>query len=263
MNDVPGRYRGVWARTLLQTPQQRDERTFVRWLQTGSWHADLRVPETARQRPQPSDADLATQAGFCGITRIERPLPKGAEVCTWLRRFDYQPPRSTPDAGHIVFASPDRILETGVHGHYLEVWERLPDSLGRSIVLRGPQEGIRSTPVLLLIAGRYMMRVRPRSTPWPGWLLPDTDLADLLVLHPAQSPAWLGMEISFGTLENERWTVQRSTIYPLEGNSFACALVRLDDGTAMLAGSQFNGRWSILEWSEPEAAFPAPKQCVA
>lgn len=250
MNTVPERYRGVWVRTLLQTPNERDERTFVRWLQTGLWHADLRVPETARLCPQPAGDDLATQAGFCGITRIDQPLPHGAEVCTWLRRFDYQPPRSTPDAGHMVFETPDRLIETGVHGHYLEVWERLPDSLGPSIVLKGPEDEAEHAPTFVLIAGRYMMRVRPRPTPWPATLQADATLADVLALHPAEKSAWLDMEISFGTLENGHWTVERSTMPQLEGSSHACALQRLDANTALLSGSQFNGRWGILEWAE-------------
>ena len=45
---VPARYRGVWTRTLLETPEVRDDTTFVRWLQLGRWHADLRIPLVAR-----------------------------------------------------------------------------------------------------------------------------------------------------------------------------------------------------------------------
>ena len=65
---VPERYHGVWVRTLLETPEGRDTTTWVRWLQTSQWHADLRVP--AGPRPQPSPAGLAQQQGFCGITQI-------------------------------------------------------------------------------------------------------------------------------------------------------------------------------------------------
>ena len=35
----------------------------------------------------------------------------------------------------MVFETPDRVIERGVHGNYLEVWERLPASVGRRIAL--------------------------------------------------------------------------------------------------------------------------------
>ena len=41
---VPAAYRGVWKRTLLRTPQREDTTTQVYWMQTQSWHADIRVP---------------------------------------------------------------------------------------------------------------------------------------------------------------------------------------------------------------------------
>jgi len=96
--EVPQRYRGVWARTLLDAPGQRDDTSFVRWLQTSVWHADLRVPQAARATDalQPfTESDpqrllqLAVQQGFCGVTEVR---PKGGkEVCTWHRRTDFQP----------------------------------------------------------------------------------------------------------------------------------------------------------------------------
>ena len=32
------------------------------------------------------------------------------EICTWHRRSDVQPPRSTPDAGTMVFENADRVI---------------------------------------------------------------------------------------------------------------------------------------------------------
>ncbi|MCA3239163.1 MAG: hypothetical protein ACK5RC_15860 [Curvibacter sp.] len=45
---VPVRYRGVWQRSLLQTVDGEDDSSWVRWLQLGRWHADLRVARAAR-----------------------------------------------------------------------------------------------------------------------------------------------------------------------------------------------------------------------
>ena len=42
--EVPLEYMGVWKRTLLRTPQREDTTTQVYWMQTQSWHADIRVP---------------------------------------------------------------------------------------------------------------------------------------------------------------------------------------------------------------------------
>lgn len=55
---VPADLRGVWVRTLLQTETlaehvgapPSDTTTWVRWLQTSRWHADLRVPQRALDR---------------------------------------------------------------------------------------------------------------------------------------------------------------------------------------------------------------------
>jgi hypothetical protein len=94
---VPDRYRGVWSRTLLQTPSLRDGHTIVRWLQTSLWHADLRVPVRARLAAGDAGdhageaARLALQQGFCGVTEVE--LSHGEEVCAWHRRVDFQPTR--------------------------------------------------------------------------------------------------------------------------------------------------------------------------
>ena len=83
---VPERYQGVWKRTLLCTPTLRDQTTWVRWLQTSSWHADLRVPhDRAAAGPH-----LSLQQGFCGRTVVEQ--GEGVEVCTWHREHDFQPP---------------------------------------------------------------------------------------------------------------------------------------------------------------------------
>lgn len=232
---VPARYRGVWRRTLLQTADSADDSSWVHWLQLGRWHADLRVPRAARQLAAaapawPYDthlqAELALQQGFAGITQVQCSV--GGEVCTWHRLVDYQPPSTSPDAGHMSFETPARVVEIGVHGAYREVWERLPDSGGRGIALAEPPCSDGQPAAHLFLAGRYLMRVRPCVPVW--------------------QPAF---EISFGVLEGGRWHIERSTRPELEGRRLAVDLERigLDQARVQLDGPTA-GSWRILEWED-------------
>lgn len=192
---VPPRYRGVWQRTLLQTPEGRDTTTRVHWLQTEGWHADLRVPAGVDPATPAGRAQLQ---GFCGITRISGGHDGQPEVCTWHRRWDIQPPRSTPDAGHMVFETPDRLIETGVHAQYLEVWERLPGSDGPFRALAQVDDRGDPTGVWRFEAGRYALQLRGGSrsaADWPADLQPDETLAQVLQRHPALAPVLLDFEL--------------------------------------------------------------------
>lgn len=192
---VPPRYRGVWQRTLLQTPEGRDTTTRVHWLQTEGWHADLRVPAGVDPATPAGRAQLQ---GFCGITRISGGHDGQPEVCTWHRRWDIQPPRSTPDAGHMVFETPDRLIVTGVHAQYLEVWERLPGSDGPFRALAQVDDQGDPTGVWRFEAGRYALQLRGGSrsaADWPVDLQPDETLAQVLQRHPALAPVLLDFEL--------------------------------------------------------------------
>jgi hypothetical protein len=247
---VPKRYQGVWARTLLETPEGRDTTTWVRWLQTGLWHGDLRVPPQADRR---SPAGRAEQQGFGGITLITQPDPAQPETCTWQRQIDLQPPRSTPDAGHMTFESSELVHETGIHGTYFEVWERLPGSLGRRIALAGLDPTGKTTADRLLVAGRYLMHLRPRSTAWPTDTAPDDTMVDVLARHPQRVDAVLDFEISFGSLEHGVWTIERSTLPALEATTQRCALTLQDEHTALVQSDRLAVRWRVLEWHEVDA----------
>lgn len=222
---VPERYRGVWSRTLLETPTHRDDTSLVLWMQTDLWHADLRIPVAARadRIKAPLSAlsagqlqALALQSGFCGITQVERRSPQEDEICTWHRRLDYQPPGLSPDAGWMVFEAGDRVIETGVHGLYREVWERLPDSTGPCTVRE------HKTDARILTAGRYVMRVRPRAFTWPADTRPGDTLTEVLAKHPTQASSLLDFEVSFGVFDGGpglRWTIRHSTLPELESVS--------------------------------------------
>jgi hypothetical protein len=234
---VPEHYRGVWVRTLLETPEGRDTTTFVRWLQTSRWHADIRVPVAARAGAA-SPERLALQQGFCGVTTVAQDTD--GEVCQWHRVVDFQPPGRHPDAGRMRFDGPDRVVETGIHGRYLEVWERLPGSTGRHIVLEAASGG----GTRLLVAGRHAMRVRPRTAAWPEGTKAGDTLSDLLPCHPEGGAGWLDFEISFGTLDEDVFHIERSTLPALEGRTHACRMQRMSNAEATVQGA----RWRVLEW---------------
>lgn len=225
---VPARYRGVWQRTLLQTSNAEDDSSWVRWLQLGRWHADLRVPQAARlggrpDRP-PRPSQLMLQQGFAGITQVETGV--GGEVCTWHRLVDYQPPGARPDAGHMCFEGENRVVETGVHGVYREVWERLEGSTGRYLALAEPARSDGQPCARLFLAGRYLMRVRPSAYVW--------------------QPAF---EISFGVLDAGRWRIERSTRPELEGQTLHLQLERTGLEQAQVQLDAPGPRpWRILEW---------------
>jgi len=245
MNPVPDHYRGVWARTLLETPQLKDESTFVRWVQTSLWHADLRVP--LGLSPASSALELATQQGFCGVTEVS--LSPEGEVCTWHRKTDFQPPRRAVDAGWMAFETPERIIETGVHVPYREIWQRLPDSTGRYIVLSGLDARGQMTPDRFLVAGHYAISVRPRSVCWPGTTEDSPSLEAMLRANPAMASELLGFEISFGRLEWDGWSIEQSTLPELANSKWPLTIHHLSDTCAILEGNRLHGQWSILEWS--------------
>jgi len=245
MSLVPDCYRGVWARTLLETPQQRDESTFVRWLQTSSWHADLRIPVMAAGADAP--LRLASQQGFCGVTEVAQKASD--EVCTWHRRLDFQPARADADAGVMVFETPERVIETGVYAPYLEIWELLADSTGRFIALAGLDKLGTDTHERFLVAGRYAMHVRPRRMAWPADMQTGQSLLDVMANHPGLAHDLLDFEISFGSLEGGQWKIERSTLPAMNGACLPFAGRQVEGTRAEVCSPGFGEYWQVLEWS--------------
>jgi hypothetical protein len=136
----------------------------------------------------------------------------------------------------LVFVSHDCVCETGIHGTYFEVWERLPGSLG---CRRAPAE-----------AGRYLMHLRPRSTAWPTNTAPDDTLAAVVARHPRQADALLDFEIGFGTLEHGAWTIERATLLTLKDLAQICVLVQQSEHIALVHCHRLAQRWQVLEWHE-------------
>ena len=212
---VPARYWGVWSRTMLTTPEISDTTTFVRWMQLRHWHADLRVPVSSAETCQ----------GFSGVTVISQ--QEQGEVCTWHRLVDYLPPRSTADEGLMLFESPERVIETGIHGSYSEIWERLPGSVGQQLALAEPEQADGTSGSRLFISGEYLMRVHP-----------------CMPLGPT-------FEISFGRWDGQTWYVEQSTIKTLIGQAIP---LRLTLNAAVSASVEYEHaislNWKVMEWNK-------------
>jgi hypothetical protein len=214
---VPERYFGVWSRKLLETPDKRDTTTFVQWMQLARWHVDLRVPASGSDPCQ----------GFSGITRVTE--VQGREVCTWQRMVDYTPPRNTVDEGWVDFDGSERLIETGIHGTYHEVWERLPRSVGRRMVLAEQRQD--SLPQARIFgSGDCLMRVRPCAPIGPEF------------------------EISFGRWDGHQWHILQSTIESMRGQITRLTVEPHDGATARVCIDGATSHWAVLEWESGASA---------
>lgn len=128
----------------------------------------------------------------------------------------------------MVFETPERVIETGVHGVYREIWQRLPRSTGRAIALAEPEGPDGQASARLLLAGRYLMRVRP--------------------VQPAWQPEF---EISFGVFNAGQWRVEQSTRPELEGQSTELSIRRQSRHLARVESAwAATPDWQVLEWEE-------------
>jgi hypothetical protein len=223
---VPDRYLGVWQRTLLTTTRGvRDTSTQVYWTQTTRLFADLRIPHPAPQ----SVREQLTQAGFAGVTEITEPAGS-AELCQWHRAFDVQPPRASEDIGTMHFENAECVLEDGLDGSYHEVWERLPDSIGRNwgewLVAADGRQGC------LLLAGDYFVFAASRHKPLP----PAGSL--LALLEQGACPVHLlECELSFGRhhFGKQPWQIELSTIPERIGQALLPATIDPDHAEQLCA----------------------------
>ncbi len=204
---LPAALQGVWRRSLLDGPGiAPDTQSTVLWLQTGLWHADLRLPP---MRPDFSSVEslsgctpdqhlwLSGQQGFAGITTLRSDME--TLVCQWHRRIDFQPPRNERDIGTIEFDASGAVMEErGIDADYREIWQRLAGSQGETGGWRRLGAG---TASILLYAGSFFMLVRDRRAPLPEAGGTGSErLRDLLERHPGAEHACelLDLEISFG-----------------------------------------------------------------
>ncbi len=257
---VPERYVGLWQRLILQNDgAPADVTSHVFWLQTRSWHADIRIPA---QRPdfsqhasfQACDRDrllwLTGQRGFAGVTEVE------GEICSWQRKVDFQPPSGRRDMGRMVFVDPDTVVETGIEARYLEIWERVPGGEGLTAVLQREAEAgrVAEPAEWLMFAGEYAMHVRNRVR---SHLPPAESLAALAKnaeVDDAHLRELVDFDLSFARQTPAGWRIQLST-QPFREGSLLLAQERLPapkDKLVRLGGGR-PSRWQVLEWIDPDA----------
>ncbi|MBF7728767.1 hypothetical protein [Pseudomonas sp. N040] len=244
MNSVPQAYLGVWQRTLLTTGAGlRDCTTQVYWLQTARLFADLRIPRPAPRTPD----ELASQGGFAGISEVS-----GAH-CQWHRAIDFQPPSGRADIGRMHFERPDYLLEDGLDGSYHEVWERLPDSLGRNwgqwLQAADGRQGC------LLLAGDYFLFAAGRTL-----ALPHADSLQALLAQASGPAPLLDFELSFGRHRHGRqpWRIELSTLPGRAGQALLAAGIDPDQSARLrsaavlstLGGRPPAGGWRCRELPE-------------
>ncbi len=118
---------GHWRRLWLRAPGFEDAQTAVHWLQCGEVYADIRLPADSpdctgatalADLPDPVLLQLAAAEGFAGTIAV------GHDVCTWDRRINWHGQPETVDAGLLEWDADGRLIETGVHADYAELWER-------------------------------------------------------------------------------------------------------------------------------------------
>ncbi|SEA35134.1 hypothetical protein [Rubrimonas cliftonensis] len=121
---VPESLRGLWRRVWLRAPGVEDRTTEVLWRQGPTIFVDLRTPADLPDLSGAAalaDLDaaaltaLARCEGFAGTTAVT------GEVCVWTRAINWRGPLDGEDAGRLE-ATPEGLVETGVHADYAELW---------------------------------------------------------------------------------------------------------------------------------------------
>ncbi len=259
--NVPSNYWGVWQRTLLATSDCLDTSSQVYWLQTSSWHGDIRIPTN---RPDFTNirtlADctleqltwLAKQQGFVGITAVM------GDQCEWKRVIDFQPPSGIRDIGRMRFEYPDILLETGVEVAYSERWERLTDNQReRCYALQLLDHGDPAEPTsYVLVSGNYFIysRNRPERLAQEPFKLSD----QLQRVPQVMLVQLLDFEISFGLIQGAAcpWQITLSTLPWREGHSPFEKEPVLTLANGICQDSASGKTWRVLCWKPEHPDHP-------
>ena len=248
LTDMPG----LWQRTLLvRADASRDTTTWVGWLQGPSLFADLRQPAG-----RPSFAGvrcladlsgeqvawLAEQEGFAG--RLER---DGA-FFVWQRMLDFQPAPPEPDSGRLYLEGPI-MVEEGRHSPYVEHWQRqeVGDAACSAAHLRDVVSGC---DAILVRVGRAFMYARAGAS---ASLAAGTRLADGVAAAPSLEVArnLVDCEISFGSVGDGTWRIERSSLPFREGAAlapqWAAGGQRYSTADVAADGSPLRRTWELVE----------------
>ena len=153
---------GHWIRGWIKAPGFEDRTTRVHWMQCGAAYADVRIPA---ERPDTSGiacladlpaealAQLAGSEGFAGTVTLED------AHCTWQRDINWHGTPEATDIGHIAFDAQGKMIETGVHADYTELWDNENPDAKSAYALTG--EGYAGT--LVIIGTRCVLALDTRG----------------------------------------------------------------------------------------------------
>lgn len=263
---LPSWFTGVWTREWIERKGVRSDLLDVRFLQTPSLFADLRIPRDrpafaqAKSFADLTDADLlqlARQRGFTGSTTVSDAR------ATWHHEVDFQPPDSGEDIGRIEQIDDAHMLEHALDGSYIESWRSLSSGDGRFLAVRVEREG--RLDRMLVVAGDHFLFVRNREHD-----LPMAESLDSLIAATRASRAqiieYLDCEFSAGRVHDGSvaWEIQRSTLPWREGKhlDFADEL-RVSGGESLVPRDASTERWSVpvntLSRAQLHALFPSTR----
>jgi hypothetical protein len=225
---------GAWTREWIERKGARSDLFDVRYLQTPSAFADVRIPRGRPSFPHAtsfadlSDAELmelAKQRGFSGHTTAAR------DVATWHHEIDFQPPDTSEDAGRLERVDDSHMFEHALDGSYVESWRSLRASETGFLVVR-MERGARLQRVLLVVGDDFLYVRNRRSE------LPTAESLESLIASTSASRAqiieYLDCEFSSGLVRGGSvpWMIERSTLPWREGKrlDFADRLVVTDAG---------------------------------
>ena len=225
LTKVPPSYLGTWRRTFLEHAGVKDTSTFVLWLQTEQYHADIRIPAYRPTFDSMSHLEdcsidqltwLATQQGFTGITQIN------GHTVEWIRDHDFQPSNGQRDIGEMKFEADDILIEDGVAADYQERWERVPNSqLNLSVQqIFSKNRHAQIIPARLFTSNSTFAFVRPRDKQLPSAASMSAAINDFKPNKEALLD-WLDFEITFGEIIDEHYGFVTHSTFPFrEGKKF-------------------------------------------
>jgi hypothetical protein len=239
---------GHWTRSLLSWPDGRlDDSSVVTWLQGPTRYADLRQPRSIasvmtaapplRALTLAQVLRLTDQEGFAGTL-----VPHPDASFEWQRQIDFQPHAGRVDRGFLEDVG-SMMVETGFADSYTENWHRSDRTNGpcAALALQALGDGCAASIVRV---GRTFMVARDRATTLSEGHLRD-HVAKAASLEAAQD--LVDCEISFGTVTNDGWRIDRSTLPHRVGRLLAPQITRWGLSTADVDpwGRPIVRRWTI------------------
>lgn len=263
MSSVPSAYVGLWRREeLVDAEGRRDTSTEVYWLQSHGLYVDLRVPAGCPDAHDGATTPewlaryrdwLARQEGFAGMLDVQ------GDLCHWQRVLDLQPPGDFDDRGRVFFTDAAHMVETGIHGDYVERWRKTTTSSEARLVLALRLiPSTRARAGVLVVVGNDFMYAIDWGEPQPlsGRVGPGPTIDASLSG---------GCEIGYGHVGGTApWSVVRSSLPAAEGGQLLPEKVTFPPvgmtwtppTSSLLA--QTASRWMVLEHRHPSAHLASP-----